>query len=220
MIAVVGELGIDLVADEEEVVVDQDIGDCAPICLRHHPAGGVVREVCYQNLRPGSDTLHERIGRQPELVLRPAGHGHRDTAGEGDTRGVGDVARFCHQHLVARVGDGADGDIGRLRDAAGHDDLLVGIVACPKAGIEVAADSPAELGRPLVRCIGGRPLLDGVDGRLTDAPGGHEVRFADAQGYDVLHRLGDIEELPDARRRYGTHPCRDEISQRTSPQNE
>ncbi len=192
-------------------MVDQDVGDSAPVRLLHHPAGGVVRKVRYQGLRPRGDTFHERIGRQPELVLRPAGDGHRDPASEGDTGSIGDVAGLGDQHFVARVHDGPDGDISRFRDAAGHDDLLIGVVVDSEPGIEVAADGAPKLGCPLVRGVGGRSLLDGVDRRLTDAPGGHEVRFADTQGYDVLHSLGDIKEPPDTRRGYGAGPCRDEI---------
>ena len=176
-------------------MVDQEVSDGAPVRLLHHTAGGVVREVCYQGLRPRCDALRERVGRQPELILSAAGDRHRGSAGEGDAGGVRDIAGFGDQNLITGVHDSPDGDISRLRDTARHDDLLLGIVGSAEPAIEVMADGAPEPGRPLVRCIGGRPLLYRVDGCLTDAPGGHEIRFTDTQGYDVLHRLRDIEEL-------------------------
>ena len=198
MRAVVGQLGVDLVGDDQDVVLGADARDHSDILLAQRRAGGVVGVVEDDGLGPGRDGRAElRLG-DAELVpaLRLDGDGH--AVSEGDEGAVRDVAGLVVDDLVAGIGDGADGEVERLADADGDEDFIGRVVHAAELPLHVGGEGLAQLEQAEVGGVAGRAALQRVDGVFADVPGGGEVRLADAQRDHVLHRADDVEEVADA----------------------
>ena len=157
----------------------------------------VVREVDDERLRARRHPLHQPVGVEPEPVARGARHRDRDAPREGHARGVADVARLGHEHLVARVRDRPDRDIEPLRDPGRDDHLGLGVVAEPEVACEVVRDPVAERGHAPVRGVRGAPLLERVHAGVDRLPRGREVGFADPEADHAVHGLDKVEEPPD-----------------------
>ncbi len=172
----------------------------------HHGPGRVVREVDDQRLRARRHPLHQPVGVEPEPVARDARNCNRHAAGEGHARGVADVARLGHEHLVARVRDRPDRDIEPLRDPGRDDHLGLGVVAESEVAGKVVRDPLAERGHAPVRRVRGLALLERVHARVDRLPGRREVGLADPEADHVVHGLDEVEEAPDPGR--GNRPGR------------
>ncbi|OPY41381.1 MAG: hypothetical protein A4E40_00613 [Methanoregulaceae archaeon PtaU1.Bin059] len=155
----VREFCVHLVADQDKVVVADDIRNCLQIFLPHHRTGGIVGEVDDQGLAFPGHPLHEDIGVQAELILPYAGDGDRHTTGKGHARRVGDVAGLCHQHLVSRIDHRADGNIQPLRDPGSDDHLLVRVIGEVIVIAEIAGQGFTECLEPAVGGVGCSSLL-------------------------------------------------------------
>ena len=74
------------------------------------------------------------------------------------------------------------------------------------------ADGAAQFDQAEVRGVMRLALFQRVDGGFADVPGRVEIRLADAERDDVLHRLDDVEEIADARARDPAHVIGDEVA--------
>ena len=195
---VVGQFGVDLVGDHQDVVLGADARDHLNILFAQGGAGGVVGIIEDDGLGLGRDGRAElRLG-DAELVLalRLDGDGH--AVREGDQGAVRDVAGLVINDLVAGVGDGADGEVEGFADADGDQDFIGRVVHAAEFLFHIGGEGLAQLEQAEVGGVAGRAALQGVDGVFADVPGGGEVRLADAQRDHVLHRADDVEEVADA----------------------
>lgn len=62
----------------------------------------------------------------------------------------------------------------------------------------VGGNGTAQAFQAVVAGVGGVALLQGEDGGLADVPRGDKIRFADAEGDDILAAGDEIEEFADA----------------------
>ena len=127
--AVVAELAIYLIGEQEQVVFLHDLGQFQDFLFRVEVAGGVVGVADHDSLGLRGDDLVELFdGRQGEAVFDGGHDGlHGDAAGDGEAVVVG-VERFGDDDLVARVEAAVESEQDGLGAAGGHDDLIGGEV--------------------------------------------------------------------------------------------
>ena len=198
--AVVDQLAVDLVREDDEVVLEDDGRELFEVALLHDGAGGVVGEGDEDRFGAGGDRLRDLIDVELELVLDEALHADGGGAGEGDEGRIAHEARLGDEHLVAGSAHCPEGGVERLGRADCDDDLACGIVVHADETIEIFAYGFAQLHEPRICGVLRLTLEDAVDGSLTEGAGGDEVGLADAERNAVLSGGSDLEKLPDAGR--------------------
>ena len=212
MDAVVGEFGVDVVGDDDEVVLLGEVGDAEEIFAGESGAGGVVGEVEEEGAGAGGDALGHHGGGEAEAVLGAGFYAHGDAVSEGDDGAVGDVAGFVVEDFVAGFDDGAEGEVEGFADPDGDEDFVFGFVADVEDAVDVGGEGLAEFEESEVGGVAGDAPLEGVDGGFADVPGGDEVGFADAEADDILHGADDFEEIADAGGGHVPHVAGDGIT--------
>ena len=124
--AAVGELGIDLVGNDKEIVLFDDGDDGFELLLRHDAARRVVGIGEDDRLGAGGEGLFERFGREDEAVLRAAPDRHGRAAAQLHDGRVRDVGGIGDQNFIADVADRAKGKIDALARPHRNDDVLGG----------------------------------------------------------------------------------------------
>ena len=193
----IGELCVDLVGDHHDVRAPQHLGDGLQVLPAHNAAGGVVGEGQHQDLGPGGDGGAQLLGRKAEFVFRLGLHIDRSAPRHAGQRTVAHKGGHRHDDLVPGVHHTPQRQVDALASAHGDDDLAGKVIPELEAPLQVGGDLPPQLGHAGVGGIFGKALLQRVDARVPDVPGGDEIRLADPQGDGVLHLLQDVEELSD-----------------------
>ena len=152
MLFPVGQLRVDLVADDKEILLPHHLGDGLQILLLHNGARRIVREGQNQDLRLGRNLLQKLFPGEPELILCLQLNHHRNSAGQNGARHIGHIAWLRDQHLVARIQHGPQRDVNGLTASDGDHDLTAVIVFHLHPPLHVIADFHLQL---LESCIGG-----------------------------------------------------------------
>ncbi len=185
-VAVVGDLGVGVVVDDDDVVAPGEIDDPGEEVVLDDAARGVVRVVDEHQPGARGHVGRDRVEVGLEAELGQQRHRHRLRAGQERAGGVDRVAGIARQRDVARVQEGqvdvGDGLLGPHR----RDDLGRRIEGHAEAG-------GVELGHrvavALAPAVGG--VLVGVRAphlvahHVHHQAGGGRVRIPDAQGDDV-----------------------------------
>ena len=199
MPAAVGELGVDLVGDDQKVVLLDDGHQRLQLGAGHDAARGVVGIGQQHRLGAGGDGGFQRLGGEDEAVLLHAAHRYGRAPRQLHAGHIGYIAGVGDEYLVPFLAHGAHDEVYPLAGADGDDDVLGGIRR-GKALFHIAGDERAQGGQPAVARVLGVAAADAGDGGVADVPGGDEVRLAHAQRDGVLHFGNDIEKFADARR--------------------
>ena len=181
----VGDLGVDLVREDEQVALDRQPRDELDVLPRQDAAGRVLRRVDDQE--PGA-VGHQRgeLGEvHPELALLAEADRHRPGADEAHQRLVDRVPGVGQDHLVAGLDAAQQGEEEDVLGARDHDHLER-LDVRPQPPVEEVRDRLAHLedaaGRRVVGVVGvHRPV-----GRLDDVVGRREVGLADLEVDDAL----------------------------------
>ena len=149
------EVLVDLVGDDDQVVVDGQLGDLRQLAGVEHLAGRVVRRVEQDQpgARPDGGAQLGRVEAVAAVGLRAQQDGHGARPGQGDARLVAVVHRLEHDDLVAVVEHPEQRPGERLGGAGGDQHLGVGIVVQPVEALLVAGDRLAQHGH--ARCPAG-----------------------------------------------------------------
>ena len=196
--AVVDQLAVDLIREDDEVVFEDDGGEFFEVALLHDRAGGVVGERDEDGFGAGGDRLLDLLHIELELVLDVALDADGSRARKGNEGGIAHEARLGDEHFIAGGAHRSERGVESLGRADGDDDLACGIVAYADEAVEIFGDGFAQLHETGVGGVLGLAVEDAVDRRLAERAGGDEVGLADAQGDAVLPGGCDLEELPDA----------------------
>ena len=194
----IGQLGIDFVADHDEVVFHKHVAQALQQRAIQHRAGGVVGIGQNHGLGAGRHGGGQRFGHQGKAVLLAGGHGHGHAARKHHARRVADVAGFGDEHLVAGVHQHAQAKVNTFAGPDRHQNFLLGVVGQVVAVLHIAGDFLAQAERAPVARVGGFAVQEAVDGRVADMVGRDEVRLAHAQRDRAGHGGGHVEELADA----------------------
>ena len=139
----------------------------------HHQLGLVVQ----RGLELGRADL--------EVLIGPGMDQYRRTAGQQDDIRVGNPVGRRDHHLVTRIDDRQGQIEEALLAAAGHQDLVRGVVE-PVLAFELGDHGRLEAGGAVHRGIFGETLVDRLDGRGLDVVRGIEVRLTGTQPDHVL----------------------------------
>ncbi len=165
--AVVDEMLVDLVGDDDEIVFLRDLGDERQLLAAEDLARRVVGRVEQQQLGARRDR-----GAQLRRVERVVGRAQRDDAPlcarHRDARRVRVVVRLEGDDLVARTAQRDQRSRDRLGRARGDEDLGIGVVVEPVEAPLVRADRVAQLGHADARRILVVARFDRVDRGLLD----------------------------------------------------
>ena len=198
----VGQLGINLVGDDEQVVLQDDRHQLFQVFLFHDGAGRIVGVGDEQGLGFRRDGRFQFLRLQAEIVFLLQVDGHRNAAGHAHAGLVGNEAGLGQDHLVAGLHRGTEGQVDRLAAADGNEALLSRIVGDTDLARGIIADGPAQLRQASVGCVKCFAGFDSFDGFLADGPGRVEIRLTHAQGDRVGHFCDHVKKLPDAGRRH------------------
>ena len=170
------DLGIDLVADDDDVVALAQCGDDFELAAPEDLARRVVRGIEDQRTRARAKGRGELVG-----IETPVGqsqrHGAWDAASHQDVGNIGIVGRLEDDDFVAGIDGGHHGVVQKFRRAAGDGDLGVGIgrarvrmAAAPVVGERLAQSRNPGAGRVLISV-----LADVPHGRFLDEFRGREI---------------------------------------------
>lgn len=208
--AAVGELGVNLVRDDDDVRIPQHVRDRFQVLPAHDGAGRVVGVGQYERLGARGDGRAQGLRREAEFLFKAGHDGPRLRARKGDARRVGDVGGLRDEHLVPGGAQRAQTQVDALARADGDEDFLRRIVFHVAAAPDVLRDQAAELDAPPVGGVLREAVLDRRNRRVPDVPGRDEVRLAHAQGDGLRHLRDDVEEPADAAGRHGPHALVDD----------
>ena len=198
MVAVV-QLGVDFIRENHDVGIPQHLGNGLQVLPLHHRAGGVAGEGHDEQLGLGGDGRLQLGGGEAELVFRLQRHRHRHAAGEGGDGLIAHKAGLGDDDLVAGGHQAADAHVNGLAAAHRDQDLAQRVVGKAEPPVHIGGDLLPQLLHTGVGGVAGLALLQALDARVPDAPGGLEVRLAHAQADAVVHFGGDVEKFTDAR---------------------
>ena len=179
------EVLVDLVGDDDQVVIDGQLGDHAPARAASNtlPVGlcGVLSRI----IRVRGPTAASQLGRVEAVAavgLRTQQDGHRPRPGQGDARLVAVVHRLEDDDLVAVVEHPEQRPGERLGGAGGDQHLGVGIVIQPVEALLVAGDGLAQHGHADARRVLVDAAADRLDRRLEHLRPGRRCRGTPARG--------------------------------------
>ena len=204
-VVAVGEPVVDLVAVHEQVVALGDGGQLVLHVIGQDRARGIGWIAQEERLGARRDGGFHGARVEREIVLEARGDQARHAAREDDRRHVRHVRRLVQDDLVTGVAGRPQREVQRLGGTDRDQDLGRRVVPDVVATLQVVGEGAAQLDRPVVAGVVRPALAKRFDAGLDDDPRRIEVRLADAQADDVVHRRGDVEEAPDARRRHGMH---------------
>ena len=201
-VVAVGEAVVDLVADRRA-----DRGGRRSARSRPGPRPGARPPSGCTGSRgtapwSGRDRRLDVGGVEREVVLEPASRRDGTEPPENVTAGdVRHVRGLVEDDLVAGSHVATQRQVDRLGGADGDEDLGRRVVPHAVAPLDVRPRARAAAPRPVVGGVVRPARAEALDARLDDLRRRVEVGLADAQADDVVHRRGDVEEAPDARRR-------------------
>ncbi|MFM2177112.1 MAG: hypothetical protein RL015_1210 [Verrucomicrobiota bacterium] len=199
--SVVEQFAVDLVGEDKQIVLHGEGGDFFQLLGRHDAAGGIRGEVQRDDLGLRRDGFLHVGGHEGEVIFLTRVHHNRHAVGHLDARAVADVAGLVVNDFVARIQNGAEGDVESLTDADGDEDLGLRVVGDTELLFHVFADEHAEGLQAEVRSVAGLAFFQRADDGLADRPGGGFVGLTDAEGDDIRAANDELEEVANARAR-------------------
>ena len=199
--SVVKQLAVDLIGEDEQIVLHGKGGDLFQLLRGHDAAGGIRGEVQRDDLGLRRDGFLHIGGHEGEVVFLTRVHHDGHAVGHLDAGAVADVAGLVVDDFVARIQNGAEGDVERLADADGDEDLGLRVVGDAELLFHILADEYAEGLQAEVRGVAGLAFFQRADDGLADGPGGGFIRLADAEGDDIRAADDELEEVTNARAR-------------------
>ena len=143
---IIGELAVDFVGDDDEVVLDGEFGNLPNLFLRQGGSGRVGRVVEHQQFGFLADLFLQRFAGEFEVVLFGGFYSNGYAMSKDDDGIIRDVARLVIEHFVAGFNQGADGEIHGLADADGDEDFGVGVVFDASDFVDVTGNFFAKAG--------------------------------------------------------------------------
>ncbi len=185
---------VHLVGEDEEAALPGDGGDRPHLVGRvggPRRVDGVIED---QDLGARRDRPLDPLRGQAEV--RGGVDEHGGPVAELRKKLVEGEVRLGDQHLVPRVHEGGAGQE-QPAGGPGCDERIAGVGA--GAALQVLPDPIPQFGDPLGDGVPVGPLADRPDRRLPDRLRRREMRLAEAEVDHPLHRLDEVEHLPDAR---------------------
>ncbi len=171
--------------DDDVRVLAQHLAQRLQVFQRVHRAGRIARAVDDDHPGLGRDRRFQLRRRQLESLRDVGLHDHRLALGDDHDIGIGHPVRCGDDHLIAGIDGGQHQVEEALLAAAGHQDLLRGVVQ-PVVALELGDDGLLECGGAADGGVLGEALVDRRDGGILDVLRRIEVRFAGPQSDDVL----------------------------------
>ena len=194
----IGQLGIDLVREDEHLVRPHEGSDLLKVRARHDRTGRIVGVRKHQHLGAGGDQRLKQRRRDLELVLHLRVERHGNAAHHLDQRRVTDKAGLGHDDLIARVDHGAERHVNGFTAADRDEDLILRTVAQPEPAVKIGGNACAQLRKSAVGGIVGLVFDDGIHRRIGNVIGRRKIRLPDGERDHVLASAEHIKELADA----------------------
>ena len=170
--AVVDEVLVNLIGEEEEVVLAAGAGRRLRVPRREDFAAGVGRRVEDDGAGARGDGGAQGVEIERPSPARPAGPGPASRAAieRGD---VVAVERLEEQHFVAGIEQRHGGGVQAAGGAAGDQDFALGVVVEAVVALLLCGDGVAQAGdavQPRVDVVAGADGLDGFGSRQAQEP--------------------------------------------------
>ena len=147
---------VDLVAEQQQVVADDEVGDVPQLRFAEHRADRVPRRIQHQRPRSWRHRRLERVAREDEAVLH---EGRADTlndaAGQPDRRLIGVIHGIRQQDAVAVGNRRHQGRLDAKRRAGGDEDLGRRVVVEAVVSRQLQRDGVAQAFFAAVVRVGG-----------------------------------------------------------------
>ena len=203
-LAAVGQLGINLIRQNDDVLIPQQRRDGFQVLPAHHGPRGIAREREDDELCARRDGRLQLLRRQLKAVFSFQRQRHGHAARQRGDGVIADKARLRDDDFVAGVHQRADAHIDGLGAAHGNDGLPGRVGKAHAAGKVIAGLLP-QLRQARIARVPGAPFFQAADARVAHRPGRFKIRLAHAQRDAVLHLGRNVKKFADAR---GTHVAR------------
>ena len=191
--AIISELFVDLVREDEDIFLGGDFGDRAELLPGVDRSGRITGAVDDDHLRAGSHRVFKILSGDLPLVLFLRLDDDRDPSGQADHLRVAEPERCGNDHLVAGVDDRGNRVEAGMLCAAAHDHLAW-LVNKPVIAGELFRDGFAELRDSRAWRVFRLAVLEGSDRCSLDVLGRIHVRLTSSKSADVnalgLHGFG------------------------------
>ncbi len=183
--AVVGDRFVDLVADQHQVVTDDDVANGTQFVFAQHRADRIPGRIQQQHSWGGGHCRLDRLRPKREAAMFD-GRSHRTNpaAAEQNRWLIRVVDRVGQQHLVAFVQKGSERRVNAECGPGGDEDFRVGVVREPVVASQLGGDSLAQRLLTAVVRIARAASFHRCRRRLDDVRRRVEVRFAAHQRND------------------------------------
>ena len=210
-LAAIGEGGVNLIGEHQQVVALHHPGHRLQVCPAHDSPCGVVGIGQNQQLCLVGDFLLQLLGGEAEAVFRLCLDDDRHTPRHFRNGHIAHKAGLGDEDLVPGLHQGAHAQVDGFAAAHGDQHLVLGVVLHVVVALDKVGNLRPKLEEAPVWGVAGAALLQALDARLPDVPGGVEIGLAHREGNHVVHLVGDVEELPNAR---GLDPAHRAVYQR------
>ena len=171
---------VDLIGQNRYAAGYGDLGDGLQIIFGQNAAGGVLRAVDDDELRPIGDKVLQFVHIQAEVPILPERNGHGFGARELDDGFVDGEPRVGVDDLITGTRKRHNG-VEHDRLATGCHNDLIRVEGYAASGRDLLSDGLAQLGQPRGGTIVGEPLGQGLLAGSHDVGRGVKVRFPDFQ---------------------------------------
>src|SRR6516164_7167997 len=175
-----GEVFIDLVRQEPQIVLPAQRGNAGDLVGGEYGTGRIMRAVDPDDARSWRHRAGETVEVGVKTFLGAQRHIHHARTARPDDTGIGTIDRLRQDHLIAGSGEAVD----RAKKPAlgsGCQDDIVGAARLAGASMHPLSDSRADLRIADDRRIAGAVAPQCLDRRVEDGCGGCLVGIADSQ---------------------------------------
>ena len=198
MLLLIGQLAVDLVGKNDNVLLHADFGNLPKVLLGHDGTGRIVRERKHEKLRLIGNRHAEFLRSQAEFIFLLKLDNYRNALRQNNTRFIGNIARLRNDNLLAGAYHGADCKVNRFTSPDRNQNLALRLVGEPVTAVQKVRNLGAELGKSRIAGIVRFRFLEGIDAFLTDVIRRRKIRLADTEGDGVLHLMNNIEKFTNA----------------------
>ena len=188
----IDQLGVDLIGNDQDVMLDRQFRDLADYLGGRHRAGWVVGRDHDEHARLVGDAFLDLVHVQREIVLLEGRHRDRHAAAEMHGGVIGGEARRGDQNLVALLHQAEHGQHDAFLHTCRDDDLIRGVIQ-PVFGLQVVADRLTQLRQAGGAGVMVLVVIERLFGGRDDMRGCVKIRVAPAKRDHVVQAGRDLE---------------------------
>ena len=189
------KLGVYFVRKDHYVGVPKHVRNFLKVLSSHNAAGGVVWEREHEELRFRSYGGAKLFGGKAEIVLLFCLNGYDVAARKAANGLIADERRDRKEHIVAGLDERPNHKVDCFGAADGDKNFLLRVIFDIEFALKIFCGFLTKLHKTGVSRVPGASFFEGINTRFADVPGSFEIRFADAEGDNVVHLRREVKKF-------------------------